>query len=166
MPPATIRCLVLACGNTLRSDDGLGPWLAQWIDDHYGQREGLRVLARPQWSAELAETVAAARQVLFLDCALTGTAIRPGEILFSTVYPATQAPASLTHHLDAEELLALTHALYGLLPGRAQLLAVGAGSLALGEGFSPAVTHALPVLRHMLAQLLDEMLAAAPQPAA
>lgn len=165
MPPATIHCLVLACGNALRSDDGLGPWLARWIDDHYGQREGLRVLARPQWSVELAETVAAAQQVLFLDCALANESTSPGEILFSTVYPATQPPALLTHHLDAEDLLALAQALYGRHPARAQLLAVGAGSLALGEGFSPAVTHALPVLRHMLAQLLDEMLPA-PQPIA
>lgn len=165
MNQPTTRCLVLACGNTLRSDDGLGPWLAHWIEERYAGDAGLRVIARPQWSADLAEVIAGAAQVLFLDCALSSTTIHPGEIVFSTVYPATQAPASLTHHLDAEDLLALTHALYGRHPARAQLLAVGAGSLALGEEFSAAVVHALPVLRHMLAQLLDEMLAPAPQPA-
>jgi Ni,Fe-hydrogenase maturation factor len=35
MSPPQVRVLILACGNTLRSDDGVGPWLAEWAEQHF-----------------------------------------------------------------------------------------------------------------------------------
>jgi hydrogenase maturation protease len=155
---ATIRCLVLACGNTLRTDDGIGPWLAHWIEENFSGRDGLKVIAQPQWTPDLAEDLAQATQAIFLDCAVAGDNTRPGEILLSTVYPADMLAAPGTHHLDAAELLALAAMLYGAQPAHALQLTVAAGSLALGEGFSPAVTTVLPVLRRVLGNLLEESL--------
>ena len=37
MNPTPARCLILACGNTLRSDDGVGPWLAEWAEETFAQ---------------------------------------------------------------------------------------------------------------------------------
>ncbi|MGA2673371.1 MAG: hydrogenase maturation protease [Terracidiphilus sp.] len=135
------RCLILACGNTLRGDDSLGPWLAQWAERRFQPESGVRVLARQQWAPELAEEVARAQSVLFIDCSIDSP---PGSVRLLPVEPAVAQEGLATHHLGAPELLALGRELYNSLPCNAFLLTVGAGSTALGEDFSAAVTAALP----------------------
>jgi hydrogenase maturation protease len=137
---ASARCLILACGNTLRSDDGLGPWLAAWAENHFSTLPGLRILIRPQWTPELAEEIARAASVLFLDCSVDSP---PGSIQLEAVAPAAASSLS-THHQSASELLALARDLYGSLPAQAKLLTIGAGSTELGESFSKAVQATLP----------------------
>ena len=56
----TARCLILACGNTLRSDDGVGPKLAAWAEERFRQESEVRVISRQQFTPELAELIAAA----------------------------------------------------------------------------------------------------------
>lgn len=141
MTHTKVRCLVLACGNTVRGDDGLGPWLAQWASERFSSEAGLRVLSTQQWTPELAEEVAQARAVLFLDCAIDSP---PGAVRLLAVEPTPTAHHLATHHLGAPQLLALARELYGSLPSEAYLLSVGAGSTAFGESFSPAVAAALP----------------------
>ena len=55
MTYATNRCLILACGNTLRGDDGVGPWLAEWAENQFRTESQICVIARQQWTPELAE---------------------------------------------------------------------------------------------------------------
>ncbi|MDR3742332.1 MAG: hydrogenase maturation protease [Terracidiphilus sp.] len=135
------RCLVLACGNTLRSDDGVGPWLATWAADRFHAEATLRVVSRQQWTLELAEEIAAAESVLFLDCS---TSSSPGSVTLVEVQPTATTQGIDTHHQGAPELLALARDLYNFLPRIAQLLTVGAGSMELGEDFSQPVLDALP----------------------
>ena len=134
------RCLILACGNTLRSDDGVGLWLAMWAEQRFSDESGVRVIARQQWTPELAEEVAHAHSVLFIDCSVDSA---PGSVSLKPVEPASSQGLA-THHLGAAELLALGRDLYASLPSSAQLLTIGAGSTELGEVFSNAVTTALP----------------------
>ena len=61
------NCLVLACGNTLRSDDGVGPRLAEWAAERFRDDSHVRILARQQWTPDLAKDIAAAESVLFVD---------------------------------------------------------------------------------------------------
>jgi hydrogenase maturation protease len=135
------RCLVLACGNALRGDDGVGPWLAGWAKERLGNEPRLRVVSRQQWTPELAEEIARAEAALFIDCSLESA---PGSISLSPVEPNSQVPGLATHHLSAAELLALARELYAALPREALLLTIGAGSVELGEGFSDAVKAVLP----------------------
>lgn len=135
------RCLVLACGNPLRGDDGAGPWLAGWARDRFPNQPGFRVISRQQWTPELAKDIAGAEAVLFIDCSLDSA---PGSLSLSPVEPNPQTPGLATHHLSAPELLALARDLYAALPHEALLLTIGAGSVELGEGFSVAVKAALP----------------------
>lgn len=141
MNSARVRCLVLACGNTLRGDDGVGPWLAGWTGRRFGHRPDLRVISRQQWTPELAEDVARAEAVLFIDGSLESA---PGSIGLSSVAPNPEALSLATHHLSAPELLALARDLYASLPRKALQLTVGAESIELGEDFSAAVKAALP----------------------
>ena len=64
------RCLVLSCGNTLRGDDGIGPWLAEWAEERFKDEAGVRVVSRQQWTPDLVEEIAEAETVLFVDCSL------------------------------------------------------------------------------------------------
>ncbi|HUD75741.1 MAG TPA: hydrogenase maturation protease [Terracidiphilus sp.] len=141
MSQTTARCLILACGNTLREDDGVGPWLAEWAENRFQAEDSVRVLSRQQWTPELAEEIACAESVLFIDCSAEAA---PGSIQLISVQAGTSAQGLATHHLDAAELLALADKFYASLPLHAQLLMVGAGSTELGEEFSSAVTAALP----------------------
>lgn len=153
----TTGCLVLACGNTLRSDDGVGPWLAAWLEACCPQRAGLRILSRQQWTADLAEDLAQARAALFLDCSI---AAAPGELRLQTVTPAASPNGAGTHHLGAAELLALALELYGAAPAPALLFTLGAGSLELSESFSPALTAALPEAQARILKAIDALLPA------
>lgn len=135
------RCLILACGNTLREDDGVGPWLAQWAEERFRAYTSVRVIARQQWTPELAEDIVHAESVVFVDCAANSV---PGRISLVPVEPSPELPRLLTHHLGAADLLALGRDYYNSLPRNAVLLTVGAGSLQLREGFSDEVQIALP----------------------
>ena len=134
------RCLILACGNTLRGDDGLGLWLARWAEERFKSETQVRILSRHQWTPELAEEVAQAESVLFIDCSVDSA---PGSIRLLPVDPAATAQGLGTHHSGAAELLAMSREFYNSLPGKAMQLTIGAGSTELGEEFSPAVTDAL-----------------------
>jgi len=140
MSSTKARCLILACGNTLRGDDGVGLWLADWAEHRFASQPGVRVIADHQWTPELAEDVARAESVLFIDCSLDSA---PGSVHLKTVEPAPTGKGQATHHVGAAELLALSHELYNSLPHEAMQLTIGAGSTELGESFSPAVTAAL-----------------------
>ena len=139
--PNTIRCLILACGNTLRGDDGVGPWLAEWAEQRYRGESRIQVSSRQQWTPELAEDIAEAESVIFIDCSLES---QPGSVSLHPVDPAPVNPTIATHHLGAPELLALARELYNSTPHQALLLTVGAASTEIGEEFSDAVKAALP----------------------
>jgi len=149
------RCLILACGNTLREDDGVGPWLAAWASERFGTGSGVRVVFTQQWTPELAEDIAKAESVVFIDCAMNGP---PGSVRLIAVERGTETLGLATHHLDASQLLALCKELYGSIPRNSLLLTVGAGSLELREGFSEAVQAALPDARAQLEATVLSML--------
>jgi len=148
--PAQARCLILACGNTLRSDDGVGPKLAEWAAERFRDNSGVRVLARQQWTPDLAEDIAGAESVLFVDSSLDSG---PGLVRLTAVplhFNSAQPASHDSHHVDPPGLLSLTHSLYGSLSAHAMLLTVGAGSTDLGEVLSQPVEAALPRARRIL----------------
>jgi hydrogenase maturation protease len=138
---AHTRCLILACGNTLRSDDGVGPRLAEWAEERFQKNDEVRVISRQQWTPELAADIAASESVLFVDCA---AGAYPGRVMLMPVDPREHTSGSTTHQLDARGLLGLSQALYGARSAHSMLLTVDAGSTELGETFSEDVEAALP----------------------
>jgi hydrogenase maturation protease len=156
MKTPRVRCLILACGNTLRGDDGIGPLLCAWAEERFASDPNVRAIACHQWAPDMAEDVAAAETVLFVDCALDQS---PGQILVRDIAAASIQPGLVTHHLGAPELLDTAQKLYGSQPRRAVLLTVGAGSIELGEEFSPEVRTALPDARALLELTIRQLLA-------
>jgi hydrogenase maturation protease len=155
MASPQIRCLILACGNTLRSDDGIGPWLAQWAADKFHDDPAIRVIARQQWTPELAEEIAATNSVLFIDCSVESPA---GSVQMREVQPSGPMQGLATHHQGAPELLALARDLYNALPAKAALLTIGAGSTELGEAFSEPILDAVPQACALLERTIIELL--------
>jgi hydrogenase maturation protease len=151
MNQSPARCLILACGNTLRSDDGIGPWLAQWAEEKFREDPSIRIISRQQWTPDLAEDIAQAESILFIDCSIESP---PGSVSLREVHLALQAQGLDTHHQGAPELLALTRDLYNLQPRAVSLLTIGAGSTALGETFSEPVLDAIPEACRLLEETI------------
>jgi hydrogenase maturation protease len=155
MTQTTARCLILACGNTLRSDDGIGPWLAEWAEERFREDSTIRVISRQQWTPDLAEDIAQAASVLFIDCSIESA---PGSVRIIEVEPSASTQGLATHHLNAPELLALARELYHSLSSNAVLLTIGAGSTELGEAFSEPVIDAIPQACDLLERTISELL--------
>jgi hydrogenase maturation protease len=136
-----VRCLILACGNTLRSDDGVGPWLAAWAEERFATEPAVRIISRQQWTPDLAEEIASAESVVFVDCAVDAA---PGTVRVERVEPSPVDAGLATHHTGAPELLALSEDLYASRPRSSGMLTIGAGSTEMGETFSQIVEDTLP----------------------
>ena len=133
--------VVVGFGNPLRMDDGLGPVAAKRLEAivHDGD---IRFLIRHQLGVELAEELRDADFAIFIDAHLGDI---PGTLKEESVLPGQTVSGSFSHHLSPGALLSLVQALYGRNP-EATVYSVAAGSLEHGEGFSPPVENALPVL--------------------
>jgi hydrogenase maturation protease len=145
------RCLILACGNTLRSDDGIGPWLAQWAEEKFRDDPTIRVISRQQWTPDLAEDIAQAESVVFIDCSIESA---PGSVQVLVVAPTSSTEGLATHHQGAPELLAHARDLYNSQPRGASLITIGASSIELGETFSEPVLDAIPEACRLLEETI------------
>jgi hydrogenase maturation protease len=150
------RCLVLACGNTLCGDDGVGPRLADWAAERFQNDSNIRVIARQQWTPDLAADIAAADSVLFVDASI---AMPPGRVALIPVETDGNGTEAASHHLEPRKLLGLTQALYGSMAAHAMILSVGAGSTELGEELSKPVEAALPRARGILEKAVRSFIA-------
>jgi hydrogenase maturation protease len=150
------RCLVLACGNTLRSDDGVGAQLAAWAEERFRDDSRVRVIARQQFTPDLAEDIAAASSVLFVDASVKSP---PGRVRLTPVSSRVNGADPASHHLSPTQLLGLTRSLYGSIKSHAMLLTVGAASTELGESFSVPVAAALPRAQGVLEKAVLRFLA-------
>jgi hydrogenase maturation protease len=155
MDTPRVRCLILACGNTLRGDDGVGPLLCAWAEERFAEEPGVRAISCQQWTPDLAEDVAGAETVLFVDCALDQA---PGHVLVKEIAAASIQPGLVTHHLGAAELLCVAEEFYSGRPRQACLLTIGAGSIDVGEEFSPAVRAALADAKALLQLTVEQLL--------
>jgi hydrogenase maturation protease len=157
MKPLQTRCLILACGNTLREDDGIGPWLAARAEERFAANPSVQIISRQQWTPELAEDIAHAESVLFVDCAMNA---QPGAVLLAPIAPEADSRAPATHQSSAAELLALSRSLYSTIPHTSLLLTVGAASLELRESFSAEVAAVLPEAFALLEMTVLQLLTA------
>jgi hydrogenase maturation protease len=119
--------LIIGYGNSLRGDDGAGPFVATQL--------GAGAVACHQLTPELAEPISQAHRVIFVDA---HAGVPAGQISIRPIQPRSSAAI---HRFDPETLLAWSEQLYGRAP-EAVLIGIGAESFALGEGLSPAAKRA------------------------
>jgi len=129
--------LILAYGNPLRGDDGMGPEAGERLRSVIHDPD-VEIRTMHQLTPELMEPISRAARVIFID-ACEGAV--PGEISGRAIVPSTAA-TRFTHHATPEGLLAGARALYGRA-AEATVVAVAGAEFSLSSGLSPAVARSL-----------------------
>ncbi len=132
------RLLLIAYGNPLRRDDGVGWLVAESLRPEFSDST-LTIITSCQVLPEMVTAVSEAAYVFFVDA---GMNLLPGDWHEEPLVPVLDATASsMTHHLTPGQLLAMSWILYGTAP-TAWMITIGGADFALGEGLSPAVQRA------------------------
>lgn len=144
------RALVIGYGSPIRGDDAIGPLAADRLEAE-GVPAGVRVLSRHVLTAELAEDIASADLVVFLDAATEG---QPGEVRIRPLEADASAVSTMAHFLDPRELLAWAETLYRHRP-KAWLASVAGVRFDYGlYELSPPVADALGPLIERVRRLV------------
>jgi hydrogenase maturation protease len=133
--------LVIGYGNTLRCDDGVGPKVAEAVAAL--SLPGVSTLVAPQLTPELADPIAQARMVIFVDASVDA----PREVQLRRLEPAATSQI-MAHAADPRTMLALARDIFGHAP-EAWWLTIPAADLGFGEelsalaqaGFQTAIEH-------------------------
>jgi hydrogenase maturation protease len=137
------RWLIIGIGNSLRRDDGVGPWLVERIEKCHAVRT--RIVH--QLTPELAADVAECDGVVFVDASRTDDAPR-----WIDLEPTTSSNR-LGHALSPNAILGLTEQLFDRRP-RGWLLAVPGHDFGFGEGCSLETEAMRVVALEMLRDLI------------
>jgi hydrogenase maturation protease len=144
--------LVIGYGNTLRSDDGVGPKVAESLAAL--NLPGVRVICCQQLTPELAESVAQAGTVVFVDAALDA-----GDKIQWRTVEADDAEPSPAHASNPHQLLSLAKQLFGRQPP-AWIVAVPVENMGMGENLSPRATAGLQAATAQIAKFAGSFAAA------
>ena len=147
--------LIVAYGNPLRSDDGIGWRAAEALQQKFSPDE-VEILTLHQLGPELAESASRSKCVIFVDAA-AGPGC-PGALelkeLFSANPEAAEFPRSC-HAVSPSNVLAIAAQLYNARPKGFQATIVGE-KFNHGESLSPSVEAALPRLLDQIEELSKE----------
>jgi hydrogenase maturation protease len=127
--------LLIGYGNTLRSDDGVGPCVAQQVEGL--NLPGVRVLTCHSLTPELAEAISEAREVVFIDATVDHSA----QIIVRALTPADSSQV-MAHTADPRTLLALARDLFGHVP-KAWWLTIPVENMEIGEEMSARAHHGM-----------------------
>jgi hydrogenase maturation protease len=128
--------LVIGYGNELRGDDAVGPRIANVVAGW--KMKGVRTMVCHQLTPELADPMAAAERVIFVDA--VGAA--SGEVSICEIESAIPPPTIMAHVVDPRILLRLAKQVFGRCP-RAWWLMVPVENMESGEKLSPLAQRGL-----------------------
>jgi hydrogenase maturation protease len=139
--------LIIGYGNPLRSDDGLGQYLAQGLAHRW------QVISLTQLLPELAQPISVAQRVVFIDAGIGAAA---GEITCEKVEPL-ETVGAFTHQVTPASLLAAAQALYGAAPD-AILITISGASFEYGCEFSATIYSQLPQIIRQVEAIINRFL--------
>ena len=139
------RALVIGYGNELRGDDAVGPQVARRIDDLH--LPGVAVVVRQQLLPELADDIAQADMIIFVD------AERTRKVRTREVFPGSDAQV-IAHSNTPEAMLWLTRSVFGRAP-RAWLVTIPALHLGFRQSLSATTRRAAAQAVKEIAGLLS-----------
>ena len=127
--PIETKLLVIGYGNSLRSDDGVGPRVAEAIEAL--QLPDVRTLVCQLLTPEYADPIARASRVIFVDAAVDKT----DRVHFRKLDPG-ETSQLMAHAADPRTMLALARDVFGHAP-EAWWLTSPAMNLGFGTVYSP-----------------------------
>lgn len=145
---AAAPALLLACGNSLRQDDGVGLRIAEAAEQLFPASR-LRIVAAQQFTPEMAADLAQTELAIFVDACLGDD---PGAIRVFPLTPCPDQPNS--HRLDPAALLALAQSLCGHAPTHAFAVTIGARHFGYTEDLSAPLRQAVPRALRLLTNLM------------
>ena len=149
--PRHFDLLVIGYGNTLRGDDGVGPKVAEAMEEL--GLPGVQVLVCHQLSPEHAEPISQARGVIFVDAAVDAAE----RIQLRRLEP-NESPQLMAHAADPRTMLALARDVFGHAP-QAWWLTIPAKELGFGTGLSPEAEAGYRAAIRQIRQLAEEFCA-------
>ena len=150
--PAPAGALVIGYGSRLRSDDALGPEVAEALSRR--RLDGVRTLAVHQLLPELCEAIADAERVVFVDARVGGGHDDGTRIAIEPVRGGAVALSLLGHAASPAGLCALTAALYHRTP-TCWLVSATVPCLDLGAEMTPAGVTATDEVAMVVRCLLE-----------
>ena len=132
-PPAGI--LVIGYGNTLRGDDGVGPRVAESIAKL--ELSGVRTLVVPLLTPEIADPIACAAKVIFVDACVDV----PDTVQWRKLEP-NESSQIMAHAADPRTMLAISRDVFGHVP-EAWWLTIPAVEMGFSESLTPAAQRGL-----------------------
>ncbi len=135
--------LIVGYGNTLRSDDGIGPRVADAVAAWH--LPNVRAIASHQLLPEMAAALVTAEVVIFVDARpVDPDAKTPSGVTFTAISAAEDTDPSDAHTSDPRRLLALTKRAYGRCP-QAWLISVPGVNFDFGESLSEQARQGIEV---------------------
>ena len=163
-PPVAFDTLIIACGNPMRGDDGIGPIVAEQVEASLPEnlREQNRFIITHQLLPELSLELAQARCAVLIDARVSDT--EPvGNVRVDTVLPEKYTASGmqscnpgtdLTHHWTFPRLLAMAEMLFGHAP-EAYTVSVTAEAFDDADSLSPVIEGAIPQMRDHVMRVLN-----------
>jgi hydrogenase maturation protease len=147
-PPGAV--LIVGYGNSLRTDDGVGPAVAaRLVGDP--RLAGADIRCEHQLTPELALDASQASLLVLVDAA-EGEA--PGQVSMRRLAPSVDSGTAWTHHLDPSGLVGLARELWGTAPP-VIIVSIGPASLELGETLSDVVAPAVTRAADLVATIVE-----------
>ncbi|MCZ7591616.1 MAG: hydrogenase maturation protease [Kiritimatiellae bacterium] len=139
--------LVIGYGSALRGDDGVGPAIAEWVEQQ--NWPGVTALVIHQLFPETAEEIARHDRVIFVDADLGGSTSLVNQ-------PLEEASDRLmAHRCSPGALLRMARELYGAQTiGR--LITIPARNFDIAPEFSPKTQHFIGKAQALLEKLCSE----------
>jgi hydrogenase maturation protease len=155
MTHAEMPCLVLALGNPLMGDDGIGSLALERLAAETELPASVRLTDGGTAGLELLPMVEDAARLLVLDAIRAGG--RPGDLvtLDRDQLPRHLAVKLSPHQIDLREVLALAD-LRGRLPAEIVALGLEPGQMELGEPLSAAVAAGIGRLVDAVRERLED----------
>jgi len=145
----SLEMLVIGYGNTLRSDDGVGPRVAQAVEEMH--LPNVRTLICQQLSPEHADPISSADVVVFVDAAVDA----PSEVQLRPLEP-NDTSQLMAHAADPRTMLALARDVFGRAP-QAWWLTIPAVTIGFGEELSPAAEAGVPAAAKKIQSLASRL---------
>lgn len=149
------QTLVLGLGNTIMSDDGVGPKVIEQLQQGAGLPEAVVLLDGGTLGLDLLPHLEGIQRLIIVDAVEIGKS--PGTVvrLSGDEVPVALETKLSPHQMGMKDLLAVAR-LMGQLPGEIVLIGVQPACLEMDTELTPAVAAALPTLLAMVqAELAD-----------
>ena len=125
-------CWIIAYGNPLRGDDGIGPLVARKLSRHFEQAHELGIRELLQLDLALLEEIQSAETIIFVDASVEEL---HEDVQWSRIKPELNGWAMGSHSMDPKVFMGLLQLLYNRVP-TAWMVSVQGHEFDLGEPLS------------------------------